>query len=172
MIHGLGFCQKRGEMTLRERGIPGPRHSTTPDAAARSWMPPGHRAACSSQDHGVEQRPGPGSRKGHTRDTAAAPINICSIRSPKASMMSPKKVTGSGSGSLLGPGGMQEAQSPTSVRVDALVRVCVCVCVCVTPKSFKSCSNCEVQHLRRTAKRPNHEFKCTCAPSSGVRQLG
>ena len=23
--------------------------------------------------------------------------------------------------------------------------LCVCVCVCVTPKSFKSCSNCEVQ---------------------------
>ena len=27
----------------------------------------------------------------------------------------------------------------------------VCVCVCVTPKSFKSCSNCEVQLLRPAA---------------------
>ena len=32
----------------------------------------------------------------------------------------------------------------------------VCVCVCVTPKSFKSRSNCEVQQLYRTTMRPNH----------------
>ena len=25
------------------------------------------------------------------------------------------------------------------------VCVCVCVCVCLTPNSFKSCSNCEIQ---------------------------
>ena len=30
------------------------------------------------------------------------------------------------------------------------VCLCVCVCVCVTPKSFKSCTNCEVQLLRPT----------------------
>ena len=45
----------------------------------------------------------------------------------------------------------------------------LCVCVCVTPKSFKSCSNCEVQQLRPTAERTNHEFLCSCAPSTGVR---
>ena len=45
-------------------------------------------------------------------------------------------------------------------------------CVCVwggggTPKSFKSCSNCEVQQLRPTTMRLNHEFRysvyvCVC----------
>ena len=46
--------------------------------------------------------------------------------------------------------------------------VCVCVCVCVmTPQSFKSCSNYEVQLLRPTTKQPNYEFLCSCAPSTG-----
>ena len=52
---------------------------------------------------------------------------------------------------------------------NAGVCLCVCVCVCVTPKSFKSCSNCEVQQLCPTTDRPNHEFLCSGAPSAGVR---
>ena len=36
----------------------------------------------------------------------------------------------------------------------------VCVCVCVTPKSFKSCSNCEVPQLRPTTKRLNRVYVC------------
>ena len=31
-------------------------------------------------------------------------------------------------------------------RLGQSLSVCVCVCMCVTPKSFKACSNCEVQH--------------------------
>ena len=42
--------------------------------------------------------------------------------------------------------------------------------VCVTPKSFKSCSNCEVEQLHPTTMRPNHEFCCPCAPSAGFRK--
>ena len=45
-------------------------------------------------------------------------------------------------------------------------------CVCVTPKSFKSCSNCKVQQLYPTTMRPNHEFCCPCAPSAGFRKPG
>ena len=36
------------------------------------------------------------------------------------------------------------------------------LCVCVLPNQFKSCSNCEVQQLRPTTIRPNHEFQCVC----------
>ena len=43
----------------------------------------------------------------------------------------------------------------------------VCVCDCVTPKSFKSISNCEAQLLGPTAKRLNHVFSCSGAPSAG-----
>ena len=58
---------------------------------------------------------------------------------------------------LLGAGG---DCYPIHVCVCVCVCVCVsvCVCVCVTPKSFKSCSNCKVQHIRPSAKRPNHVF--------------
>ena len=36
--------------------------------------------------------------------------------------------------------------------------VCMCACMCVTPKSFKSCTNCEFQPLKPNCKRLNHEF--------------
>ena len=45
----------------------------------------------------------------------------------------------------------------------AIVCVCVCVCARMTPKS---CSKCVIQ-LRRPTKRLNHEFLCSCAPSTG-----
>ena len=49
------------------------------------------------------------------------------------------------------------------------VCVCVYVCVCVTPQSFISGSNCEVQQLCPTTNQPNHEFSCSGAPSTGFR---
>ena len=42
--------------------------------------------------------------------------------------------------------------------------MCVCVCVCVMPKTFKSCSNCEVQHSyvlpSFISKTMSSEFEC------------
>ena len=51
------------------------------------------------------------------------------------------------------------------------VCVCVCMCVCVTPKSFKSCSNCGVQQLYPTTRRPNHmssDVHVPRRPASGM----
>ena len=57
---------------------------------------------------------------------------------------------------------MLQTMSSTASGVCVCVCVCVCMCVCVyvcmTPKSFKSCPNCEVQQLCPTAMQPNREF--------------
>ena len=44
------------------------------------------------------------------------------------------------------------------LRLRLRVRVRARACVCVTPKSFTTCTNCEVQLLSPTSKRPNHKF--------------
>ena len=79
------------------------------------------------------------------------------------------------SGDVFGTQGRAVAVLPRAGTKQKHLCVCVCavgwrvcMCVCVTPKSFKSCSNCEVQQIRPTTKRPNHEFLSSCVSSSGV----
>ena len=54
---------------------------------------------------------------------------------------------------------------PFNTTEDMHLCVCVCVCVCVTPKTFKSCANCEVQQPRLLHHLRNHDFtvlQCVC----------